>query len=90
MDKIEIIQHAEQFIPKDLLYGFYNGQLFKQFLETNASRIVQDEDSYELVSKKVLEVIDQLIDRGVFSTASQYGNNYKDLPIDSTLINYLM
>jgi hypothetical protein len=82
MDKIEIIQHAEQFIPKDLLYGFYNGQLFKQFLENNASRIVQDEDSYELVSKKVLEVIDQLIDRGVFTTASQYGNDYKELPID--------
>ena len=75
MNKIQIVISAEQFIKKDYLYGLYNGQSFKDYLEFHANELVDEEINDEevliaSVAKRINTVVEQ-IGNELFITASE-------------------
>ncbi|MCR4581451.1 MAG: hypothetical protein K5666_02950 [Bacilli bacterium] len=71
MDKKLLIQQAEQFIPKDLLYGSYKGYVFKYFIETAADGIVHGDESPDEIASKIIARVETFSDAGLFTNASE-------------------
>ena len=62
MDKLDNIRKAEQFIPKDILYGTISGILIKDFIESQVDRIARDNETPEELAHRIKFSLDDIND----------------------------